>query len=91
MDLFCVYFFGLLSGTSFGEFQMSSALVGFLPLGIEGSGLLGFDFSLPISEVSMFCKVSFIDKRVDTTPMNKIYRAKRAKNTKKAEELSDKP
>ena len=91
MDLFCVYFFVLLSGTSFGEFQMSSALVGFLPLGIEGGDFLDFGFSLPVSEVSMFCKVSFIDKRVDTTPMNKIYRAKSAKNTKKAEELSDKP
>ena len=91
MDLFRVYFFVLSSGSPFGEFQISSALVGFLPLNIEGGDWLCFGFSLPVSEDSMFCKVSFIDKRVDTTPMNKIYRAKSAKNTKKAEELSDKP
>ena len=67
------YFFFLSPESTFGGFQISSGVADILPPPIEGGDLLGFAFPPPASEDSMFCKVSFIDNRVDTTPTNKIY------------------
>ena len=67
---------------------MSSGVADILPTPIEGGDLLGFAFPPPVSEDSMFCKVSFIDNRVDTTPTNNIYKTNKPITERVANVLS---